>query len=187
MQKKRNDVWATALVLLAEGVRRVGQNELDEAAKVLAQALEVCRDCGMNAWVSPILPWMAMVRRLQWERSTGLAPNRRSQLLKSVRRAARQALGVARTFQSDLPHALWECGLTAALSGHARQAREYLNESLAVADRQGARYEHAQTLLARGRVGQQHGWPESQRDLTTARQALHALGGDFALDDAANS
>lgn len=187
MQKKRNDVWATALVLLAEGVRRVGQNELDDAAKVLTQALEVCHDCGMNAWVSPILPWMAMVRRLQWERSTDLSSNRRGPLLKSARRAARQALRVARTFQTDLPHALRECGLTAAVSGHVRQSREYFDESLEVADRQGARFEHAQTLLARGQVGQQHGWPEAQQDLTTARQALHALGADFALDQAASS
>ena len=185
MQKKRNDVWATALVLLAEGVRRVGQNELDEAVKVLNQAHGVCRDCGMNAWVSPILPWLATVHRLQWLRSTALVPHRRLQLLKIARRAARHALTVARTCQTDLPHALRECGLIAALRGQVRQARKYLDESLAVADCQGARFEHAQTMLARGQVGLLHGWPEAQQDLTTARQTLRSLGADFALDDAA--
>jgi tetratricopeptide (TPR) repeat protein len=185
MQKKRNDVWATALVLLAEGVRRVGQDKLDEAVEVLTQAHEVCRDCGMNAWVSPILPWLATVHRLQCQRSTDLIPQRRRKLLRNARRATRRALAVARKFQTDLPHALRECGLIAELRGHAPMARKYLDESLAVAERQGARFEHAQTLLARGQVGERHGWPEAQQDLTTARQAIRALGGDFTLDEAA--
>ena len=72
--------------------------------------------------------------------------------------------------------------LIAALQGQVQKARQYLDESLAVAERQGARFEHAQSLLARGQVGQQHSWPEAQQDVTSARQALHALGADFSLD-----
>ena len=187
LQKERKNVWATALVLVAEAVRRLRQDELKEAVEVLAQAYDVCRDSGMNAWVGPILPWLATTYRLQFERSPDLVRHRRHQLFKRAQRAVRQALAVARKFQPDLPHALRECGLIAALQGQARQAREYLNESLAVADRQGARFEHAQSLLARGQVGQKHGWPEAQQDLTTARQAIRTLGGDFALDDAVAS
>jgi tetratricopeptide (TPR) repeat protein len=187
MQKERNDVWATTLVLLAEAVRRVGQDELDDAVKVLTQAHDVCRSGGMNAWVGPVLPWLATTYRLQWHRSTDLDPHRRRQLLDSARQSARQALAFARKFQTDLPHALREAGLIAALQGQVRQAREYLDESLAVAQRQGARFEYAQTLLARGRLGQQHGWPEAQQDLATARQSLRDLGGDFALDNPEDS
>ena len=65
----------------------------------------------------------------------------------------------------------------------ARPARDYLDQSLAVADRQGARFEYAQSLLARGQVGLHYGWPEAQLDVTTARQALQSLGADFALDN----
>ena len=187
MQKKRNDVWATVLVLLAEAVRLVREDKLDEAVKILTQAYDGCRSGGMNAWVGPILPWLATTYRLQWERSTNLVPLRRRQFLNSARRFARIALAAARMYQTDLPHALREVGQIAALQGQARQARDYLDESLSVADRQGARFEHAQTLLARGQVGRQHGWPEAQQDLATARQALRALGADFALDDAADS
>jgi two-component system sensor kinase len=89
--------------------------------------------------------------------------------------------------QNDLPHALRESGLVAALQGQVRKARQYLDESLAVAERQGARFEHAQTLLARGQLGAQHDWPEAQQDLTSARQALRSLGADFALDEAGTS
>ena len=85
-------------------------------------------------------------------------------------------------FQTDLPHALRECGLIAALQGQVQKARRYLDESLAIAERQGARFEHAQSLLARGQVGQQHSWPEAPQDVTSARQALHALGANFSLD-----
>src|SRR6202040_237700 len=51
------------------------------------------------------------------------------------------------------------------------------------AARQGALFEHAQSLLARGRVGQTLGWPGAANDADTARQALCALGADFVLED----
>ena len=184
MNKERNDVQATAQVLLAEAVRLLRQDELAEAVKILNKAREVCREVGMmNAWVSPVLPWLATTHRLQWQRSTDLVPHRRRQLLLSARRAARQALAAARKFQTDLPHALREAGLIAAMQGSVSRARQCLDESLAVAERQGARFEHAQTLLARGRVGLEVGWPGAQEDAATARQALRSLGADFALDE----
>ena len=114
-------------------------------------------------------------------------PDTRSAILKGAGKVVQRAVKIARTFQNDLPHALRECGLIAALQGKFNQARQYLDESLAVAERQSARFEHAQTLLARGRVGQKYGWPMSQQDLTNARQALRELGADFALDDATTS
>ena len=135
----------------------------------------------MNAWVSPVLPWLATTHRLQWQRSTGLVPHRRRQLLLSARRASRQALAVARKFQTDLPHALREAGLVAAMYGSARMARKYLDESLAVAQRQGAKFEHAQTLLARGQVGLTHRWPGAVEEVAMARTALIELGADFVL------
>jgi tetratricopeptide (TPR) repeat protein/tRNA A-37 threonylcarbamoyl transferase component Bud32 len=181
MQKERNDVWATALVLLAEAVRRVGQDELDEAVKILTQAHDVCRSGGINAWVGPILPWLATTYRLQCQKSDDLVPNRRRLLLDKARRAARQAVSVARTFQTDLPHALREAGLISAMQGSNRRARKYLDESLAVAERQGAKFEHAQTLMARGSVGMTFGWPEAADQVDEARQALIELGADFAL------
>ncbi len=75
-------------------------------------------------------------------------------------------------------------GADAALQGATTQAREYLDESLAVAERQGASFEHAQTLLARGRIGLNLGWPDAANEVATARQTLRSLGADFALDDA---
>jgi tetratricopeptide (TPR) repeat protein len=121
--------------------------------------------------------------RRQAEKTPDTPGGDRAALLQRAGKTARQALRTARTFQNDLPHALRECGLIAALQGQVAQAREHLDESLAIAQRQEARFEYAQTLLARGRVGQQHAWPEAQQDLATARQSLRDLGAAFALDD----
>ncbi len=185
MQMERNDVQATVQVLLAEAVRLIGQGELAQAAKILTQARKVCGDVGMmNAWVSPVLPWLATTYRLQYESTTDLVPRRRRELLRSARRVARKALSVARKFQTDLPHALREAGLIAAMQGSIRKARKYLDDSLAVAEQQGAKFEHAQTLLARGRVGMEVDWPGALKDIATACQALHSLGADFAVDEA---
>jgi Tfp pilus assembly protein PilF len=96
-------------------------------------------------------------------------------------------LAVARTFQTDLPHAFRECGLLASQQGNVHKARQYFDKSITVAEQQGARFEYAQTLLSRGQVGQQHGWPEAQQDLATARETLREIGADFALNNSATS
>ncbi|WP_447972837.1 hypothetical protein [Nitrospira sp. Kam-Ns4a] len=93
----------------------------------------------------------------------------------------RRGLRLARSFQNNLPHALRECGLLAAIRGRPRRALKHLNESLAVAERQGARYEYAQTLLARGQVGCTLGWPGASDDLAAAERLLRELRA--GLDD----
>ena len=62
-----------------------------------------------------------------------------------------------------------------------RRARKYLDESLRVAERQNAKFEHAQTLLARGSVGKTLGWLGAAEEVAAARQSLIELGADFAL------
>jgi len=104
--------------------------------------------------------------------------------MRRARKVTKKAVRVARKFQNDLPHALRESGLIAAMQGLPRRARKNLDESLAVAERQGAKFEHAQTLLARGRVGMEVGWPGAEEDEANAREALHSLGGEFVLGEA---
>src|SRR5262249_22591693 len=99
----------------------------------------------------------------------------------------KKALKIARTFQNDLPHALREMGLISAMEGSLVKARAYLDESLDVAQRQEAKLEYGQTLLARGRVGKEVGWPNAEDDLNEAREKLRAIGADFALDEEARS
>ncbi|QEG39925.1 response regulator [Roseimaritima ulvae] len=183
-EKERHDVQATSQVLLAEAVRLVAQDDLEQAIATLLKARKVCSDVGMmNAWVSPVLPWLATVRRLQWQQAQDLTPLRRRQLLREAGRDARRALKVARKFQTDLPHALREAGLVAAMRGSLRKARKCLDQSLTVALRQGARFEHAQTLLARGRLGLELNWPAAAEDVADATAALREMRAHFALGE----
>src|SRR5262249_17299775 len=110
-------------------------------------------------------------------------PQRRQELLRRAGRACDRAVRVSRTFRNDLPHALREAGLVAAMRGDVRRARACLDESLADARQQGAKFEHAPTQLAWGRGGMDLGWPNAQGEAEAARQALRALGADFALDE----
>ncbi len=183
LQRPRHDAQATTQVLQAQGVYLLGHGRTPEAAATFEQAWRVARDAKIaNVWTAPILSWLATALRQEAEKQTNLTPGTRQDLLRRARSAARRGLRVARTFQNDLPHALRECGLVAAMQGQVGRARKDLNESLAVAERQGAKFEHAQTLLARGRVGLELGWPGAEADVASAQQALRSLGADFALD-----
>ena len=186
--RQRTDIQVTAQVIVAEGIRLFMLERVEEASVVFESGHKLVEAKGVdNQYVRPLLPWLASPLRRKAELSRDDAAVDRSGLLKRAMNVARRSLRVARKFQNDLPHALRECGRIAELEGQVRKAREYLDESLAVAERQGARFEHAQTLLARGQVGLQHDWPEAQHDLDTARQALRSPGVDFALDTTATS
>jgi PAS domain S-box-containing protein len=122
-----------------------------------------------------LLPWLATALRRQLESIPDRTPRRRRLLMRHLRAAVRRALRVARSFRAEMPHALREAALLAALEGRTARARPLFDASLAEADRQGARYEHAQTLLARGQVGLEARWAGAAGDVTAAEQALAAL------------
>ena len=124
-------------------------------------------------------PWLASALRRQAE-LTG-DEREREKLLKRANQIAKTAVRVARKFQNDLPHALREVAQIKAMQGSSQQARKAIDESLDVSQRQGARYEHAQSLLARGTMGRKLGWPNADEDIATARKTLLEMGADFAM------
>ena len=65
----------------------------------------------------------------------------------------RAALRLARAYRNNLPHALREAALLAAIRGRPERARALLNQSMELAGRQKAPHELAQSLLARGAAG----------------------------------
>jgi PAS domain S-box-containing protein len=106
-------------------------------------------------------------------------------LMARLRSVTRQALRVAHSFPNERPHALREAALLAALRGRTRRARRLFGDSLAAADRQGARYERAQTLQTRGQVGLEAGWRGAAADVAEAqrlRAELEAPVADKAAD-----
>jgi two-component system sensor kinase len=176
LARPREDVQRTAQVLAAHGARLLHEGRCVEAAEVLEQGLQLVQRAGVrNAWVSPLSPWLASALRQAVETATDITPGRRRLWLRRATQAARRALRQARKFQNELPHALRESALIAAVQGRLGRARRLFDESLAVAERQGAIYEHAQTLLARARVGLELRWPGAAQDGAAAREALRAL------------
>jgi len=180
--RPRQDVQVTIQLMIANGVCLFMKDHLDEAASVLERGQRLAEEAGLqNAYVLPIRSWLASALRRQAEKTPHESIMGRRTALTRASRVARSAVKIARTFQNDLPHALREAGLISALRGSQRRARKYLEESLLVALRQKARFEHAQTLMARGRVGISFGWPGAADDVNAARQALIDLGADFAV------
>ncbi|MEJ7594160.1 MAG: hypothetical protein WKF77_21690 [Planctomycetaceae bacterium] len=152
LDRPRVDVQVMAQVMLAEGVRLFMMDREFEAAVLFERGHQLAERRGVrNHGTFPLRPWLASALRRQAEKIPNPTSAIRKVMLKRGSKTARQALRTARTFQNDLPHSLRECGLIAALQGNARKARQFLDESLAVSDRQGARFENAKTLLARAR------------------------------------
>jgi len=176
VQRKRPDAQGVAQVLLAEGVRLIGSGDTERAVAVFEKAIGVADKAGVrNAYTLPNLTWLATARRLLAEKQIGYIPKQRIADLRQAELAARRAVRAAWICQNDLPQALREYALALALRGKTHRARRLFDRSLAVAKRQSARCEYAQTLLARGHVGLEAGWPDADRQVAEAESTLREL------------
>jgi two-component system cell cycle sensor histidine kinase/response regulator CckA len=174
--RSTGDVQRHAQVMLAEAVRLFYAGRAGAAAEILTQAQKQIVKAGMkNAWVAPVLPWLASALRKLAEDTPARLPKRRQALIRKALAAARKALRLTRRFQNDYPHALREYALILALTGKYRRARSYLEKSLAAAERLGAIYDYAQSLLIRGELGVELGWAGAARDVDQAQQALRQI------------
>ncbi|MEX0789183.1 MAG: protein kinase, partial [Actinomycetota bacterium] len=132
------DASTNAEVHLAEAVRLLGAGEIDAAIEVLRTARRAVRRAGLRQeYVAPILPWLATAFRIRAERLSAHSSVPRRQMLAAVVVGV-QAAVVARSYRNNLPHALREQGLLAALDGRYRTAQRRLAASLRVADSQDA-------------------------------------------------
>ncbi|HUQ63514.1 MAG TPA: EAL domain-containing protein [Acidimicrobiales bacterium] len=157
-----DDAQTAQSVRLAEAVRLLGLGDADGALVHLEAATKIIKDAGLRQeYVAPIAPWMATARRMALEAAPSQHSRPRRHLLRKASRAAGHAQRVGRTYRNNLPHALRERAIVASLRGHGRVARHYLAKSDAVAATQGARYEIAQTALARAKIGFAFGWGDA--------------------------
>ena len=176
LKRTRRDFQGAAQVLLADGVRLMGTQQYQQAAERFSHALVIAKKAGIvNSYVAPNLAWLATALRCQAEEQPSFAPWNRNVLLFHAEVAARRALRTARWLQNDRPHALREYARILAIRGDTRRASRFFKKSLAVAQRQGARYEHAQTLLAYGRLLQEMKRPEADLHVAAAEAALREI------------
>jgi signal transduction histidine kinase/CheY-like chemotaxis protein/tetratricopeptide (TPR) repeat protein len=175
LKRKRPDAQGTAQTMLAEGVRLISADRIDEAATTFESALQAAREAGvMNAYITPNLAWLATARRMQFERYNGHLLVQRRRLLHQAETAARRALRVARRFQNDLPHALRELGLLSFVRGNIGHALRLFDYSYETAGQQGARYEQALTRFVKIQLQIELGQVGTEQ-LAAAQTELRAL------------
>lgn len=175
-QRAEGDPHTLQGLKLAEGICFLYRGEIDRAVSSFQEARRIIRESNIrNEYVVPVSAWLTTALRLQWEHMPACDYRRRRDLLRCARQALRQSRASARKFQNSLPHVLREEALLAAIRGRKRIAKKRFDESLAAADRQGAHYDYAQTLLARGEVGRALGWTTADADLAEAKKSLQSM------------
>ncbi|HJV09722.1 MAG TPA: hypothetical protein VJ653_08570, partial [Acidimicrobiales bacterium] len=153
LQRLGADVHTAAEVLQAEAIRLIRLGRPADGAAVLERAAGMVAAKGLKQeYVAPVQPWLATALRTELADCPPWSPRHR-QLRHRARRATARARRIARSYPNNRPHAYRESALLAAMDGHTGRARRLFDASLAAAQAQGARYEHAQTLLARGLMG----------------------------------
>jgi signal transduction histidine kinase len=176
LERHGEDVHTTAEVLQGEALRLLREGRAADAVAALERADALVTARGFRQeYVSPVLPWLATAYRSEAEAVPPYAPGVRRGLLAKAARAARRAVRLARWYRNNLPHALREAAMVAALQGRPRRARRFFRESAAVAAGQDARNERALTLLALGQLGEAQGWPEAADDLAQAQELVDGI------------
>jgi diguanylate cyclase (GGDEF)-like protein/PAS domain S-box-containing protein len=189
LAKGTEDAHTATEIRLAEGVRLLGAGSIDAAVAVLDEAAGIVRRAGLRQeYVAPVTPWLATALRTRAEAAPPFRSLRRRAEVRRAAEVARRARRESRDYRNNRPHALREQALVSALRGHGWRARRLLARSLAEAERQGARHEHALTRQAWGRVGQSLGWPGAHDLREQAEADLRTLvpppDGDDQVADA---
>ena len=176
LRRFSEDTLVYGVLVQAEATRLLRLGHYQRAAALLEEALERVERAGTRAEATASLyPWLATARRQSAEQVSSYDIGGRDFAIQQAWKAARRAVRVARYFRNNLPHALRELGLVAALRGDAKRAQRALQESLGAAETLEARYERAQTLLSRGMVGQPLGWPGAAQEAEQGARELEAL------------
>lgn len=168
------DKQTRSLVLQAEAVRQLGVDDLDGAVKTLEEAMIIGRDLSSD-YVAPVPCWLATAHRRIAESVPAWDPQRRRAHLAAATKAAKAGLKRARQFRNNLPHALRELGLLAAMRGHARKARKLLDRSVAAAVEVRAHYEVAQSRHARAVIARDLGWDDVAGELEESELARRSM------------
>ena len=175
LERHREDPLTIAGAVYARGLELLlCEDQPREAAKVLQESLDQAKRLGLrNVCLFSAATWKATALRMVAEREPD-GPSRR-RAIGDAMAAVRAALRVTKKYRACRPHALRERGLIAVLQGKEDQARRSFEESLKVAELHEARYDHAQTSLARGQAGIKFGWDNAAQQIASAQSALDEL------------
>ena len=162
--------------ILAEGLWHSFHGRTEEALRTCERAAGLVRKtfC-VNSHTILVLPMLALAVRLHADAVKETDASQSKQLIMRAHRLAKWAVRITRLFPAAYPLALRELSMLLAAKGKAKKALKVADRSCAVAEGQKAKYEHAQSLLVRGRIARQLGLPEGEEQIRTAEAALEAI------------
>ena len=174
-ERQRDDVTSGALAIQGRGLEILfREDDPQRAAQVLQDSLDLCKRKGVrNVCVFAGATWKVTALRIAAEREpTGPA---RQQAIKQGRKAARTALGITKRYRICRAHLLRECGLLETLAERQKPARSYFDQSIALAEEQGARRERAKSVLALAEAATQFGWKDIEVEIAEAKRRVDEI------------
>ena len=176
-----DDVMLTVHGMMAEGHWHSFHGRTGEALEAFERAfgLIMTSQC-LNSHMIVCLPELAAALRMHSEAIRRSDPRRSDELRRRAYRRARWAARITRFFPAAYPLALRELSIQLADRGKAEKALRIADRSCAVAEGQKARYEHARSLLVRGKIAHQLGRPEAEEQIRGALAALETIEATIA-------
>lgn len=171
-----DDVMSTVHGMLAHGYWHTFHGRSAEALQIYERAAELVRTtlC-VNSHTILVMPMLAMGLRLHADKVQVSDQQQAIALRKRASTVAKWATRVTRLFPAANPLALRERALILDACGWPKRALKFADQSCAVGEAQNAKYEHAQSLLVRGRIARRFGHPEADEQIRTAEAALEAM------------
>jgi tetratricopeptide (TPR) repeat protein len=171
-----DDVMSTVHAVLAEGYWHSFHGRTAEALAAYERAAAMVRaTLCVNSHTILVLPMLACGLRLHADAVRHRDAGQAEQLRRRAYRLAKWGARIIRFIPAAYPLALRELSLMLAAKGKLKKALKRADKSCAVAQRQKAKYEHAQSLLVRGKIARQLGRPEAEEQIRTAQAALDEI------------
>jgi two-component system sensor kinase len=184
-----DDVMSTAHGIMAEGQWHTFHGRTAEALDAFERAAaHIRRNLCLNSHMVWVIPMLTGALRRHGEAVSGEDAKQSRRLLRRAYRTGKWATRITRFFPAAYPFALRERSLILSRYGKKKKALRYAAKSCAVAEAQKAKYEHAQSLLVRGKLAKELGLPEADEQIRTAEAALEKIerpvchGGQNASD-----
>ena len=171
-----DDVMSTVHGIMAEGHWHSFHGRTEEALHAFERAAAVVWSflC-VNMHTSVVVPALARALRCHADAIRNKDGSESQRLRNRAYRLAQWSDRMTRIFPAARPMALRELSTQLAERGNLVRALRVADDGCLTAERQKARYEHAQSLLVRGKIARQLGRPEAEEQIKIAEAALDLL------------
>ncbi len=171
-----DDIMSTVHGVMAEGYWHSYHRRTAEALVAFEHAAGLVRtSLCVNFHTVAVMPALAGALRVHADAVQHTDAKQCAALRKRAYRTAKWATRITRLFPTAYAQSLRERSLILAVYGKTKKALKFADKSCAVAEAQNAKYEHAQSLLVRGKLARQLGLPEADEQIRTAEAALEEI------------